>query len=255
MTENSGTGPWGKVVVSRLYGFRKIAIYSNGYIQINGNTAEKLLAISGNADSVVSKTGLGRATGALFTFGLNLLLTPNLRGRMILSIYTDQDTYVYNDPAMPHLLGVLQELVTVGTSVINASQSGTHTPLVTPAEAVLESKAKITPIAASNTEGGLLGRLNLFGALKSSKTGELKALKQSLEKHEISPAEYLAKKDKLLGAARTAQPKSGENDSEVLEVVGNQLGELKKLLDSGLLSEAEFHDLKDRALGSQRKDL
>jgi hypothetical protein len=245
MSENSGTGTWGKVVVSRLYGFRKITIYSNGYIQINGNAAEKLHAIHGNADSVVSKTGLGRATGALFTFGLNLL-TPNLRGRMILSIHTDQDTYVYNDPAEPHFLGVLQELVTVGNSVININPSGTQTPLDPPSESFQESATKLTPNNAKETEVGLLGQLNSFGALKSSRTSELKALKESLKNREISPAEYLAKKDELFGVTQSSGDELVDGVGQAPKAIDKQLDDLRKLHDSGLLSEAEFNELMER---------
>jgi hypothetical protein len=252
MANEMGAGPWGRLVVSRLYGFRKIAIYANGYIQINGKTAEKLLAIRGNTDSVVSKSGLGRAVGALFTLGLNLW-TPNLRGRMILSIFTDQDTYIYNDPAEPHFLAVMQELVTVGTSVINTSSSRPHPHIDALNDEHHNTTWNTGTTASDNAEGGLLGRLRAFGEETTSKTSELKALKESLKNREISPAEFFERKDKLFGRVQTPQPEFDENDIDDFDAPDDQLSELTKLFNSGVLTAAEFADLKARA--SQRKKL
>jgi len=81
----------------------------------------------------------------------------------------------------------------------------------------------------------------------------LKALKESLKNREISPAEFFERKDKLFGRVQTPQPEFDENDIDDFDAPDDQLSELTKLFNSGVLTAAEFADLKARA--SQRKKL
>ncbi len=91
------TEQYGTVAIQKTFFNRMIVIYSKGYVLVSRNVfnpkgePEKLLAMDYSAD-ITKKTGLGRATAAVLTSGLNLL-SSNKRGDAYLTIVTEKQTY------------------------------------------------------------------------------------------------------------------------------------------------------------------
>lgn len=91
------TEQYGTVSIQKTFYNRMIVIYSKGYVLVSKSVfnpkgePERLLAIDYSAD-ITKKTGLGRATAAVLTSGLNLL-SSNKRGDAYLTIVTDKQTY------------------------------------------------------------------------------------------------------------------------------------------------------------------
>jgi hypothetical protein len=90
-------GIHGHLVAEALFARKSVRLYSGGYVRISGPFSkanapfEKLLGISGSAD-VSKKTGLGRSVAFVLTGGINLL-SPNKRGDLYLSIFTEKQSH------------------------------------------------------------------------------------------------------------------------------------------------------------------
>ena len=87
----------GHLVHSANFGGKSVEIYANGYVRVamfmrDAVPYQKLISIQVESN-IQKKTGPGRVVAAGMTFGANLVLTPNKRGDIYLTIVTEGDVY------------------------------------------------------------------------------------------------------------------------------------------------------------------
>lgn len=117
---------YGRVVVTEMCGMKKVWLYEKGFVAfglIKAGVPEKLLDISGNAD-VTKKSGIGRAAGAAFTMGANLVLSPNKRGDLYLAITTNVRTHmIHMSPPSESDMKAMHKLISAGQAILNQQES------------------------------------------------------------------------------------------------------------------------------------
>lgn len=128
---------YGQVMAQGHFGTRYVTIYSKGFVKVSTGMGlfkgevEELLDIFGETD-VNKKTGLGRAAGAVFTMGANLMLSPNQRGNLYLSIATNKQTHsLFWERPDATSIKILNRLVSAGKAAIaskTASGGAASTP-------------------------------------------------------------------------------------------------------------------------------
>lgn len=114
---------FGAVTAEGIFKTKKVTIYSLGFVKVGGlfggGSIEKLLDIFGESD-ITKKTGLGRAATAVFTAGLNIVLTPNQRGNLYLSISTPSQTHsLMKEMPTESDLRLMNKLVSAGKAAIS----------------------------------------------------------------------------------------------------------------------------------------
>lgn len=131
-----------------------IRIFEHGYVQLNHAGIYKLIGIS-SSTNVSRKTGIGRAIGAVPTMGFNMALSSKNRGEAILSIVHEGDsvTLLVDNP-MPAQLMIIEEIVAVGTAVLDSSSSSSSSskPEVPQATSMAD---ELTKLKALHTAGVL----------------------------------------------------------------------------------------------------
>lgn len=124
---------YGDEVLNKPFAFSTVTLYSKGYVRVKGgfglikSAPQKLIAIDYSAD-ITKKTGLGRASAAVLTGGLNLL-SSNKRGDAYLTIVTDVQTHSLRSEGPTAMeLSNGQALASTGRALIGASDSGVTIP-------------------------------------------------------------------------------------------------------------------------------
>jgi len=165
----------GRQIYQGFIGLQQVTFYENGYVKVSliglkgVSDFEKLLAIDGDIDNVVKKTGLGRGAGAVLTLGLNTL-TPNKRGDIYLTIVTDKTVHtLHTDFAASTNIKEVKRMEQVGKGLI--------------------AKSKVAP--AVPQESGLPSQATGLVA-------DLEALKRMVDSGVLSQQEFDAAKRKLL---------------------------------------------------------
>jgi len=173
---------FGKTTYQGFIGTKQVTFYEQGYVRVSFiglkgiSEFEKLLAIDGDIDNVVKKTGLGRGAGAVLTLGLNTL-TPNKRGDIYLTIVTENTVHtLHTDFAASTNIKEVKRMEQVGKALIARSKVAPDAPQ---AEA-LPSQEPAIPSQAT----GLVA--------------DLEALKKMVDSGVLSQEEFEAAKRKLL---------------------------------------------------------
>lgn len=149
--ERKETDQFGKEVCQGAFALKTVRIYSRGYVKIApvmlGKNAryERLLSIEYSGD-VQKKTGPGRVGAAVVTGGANLLLTPNKRGDVYLTITTDQKTHVLReDPPNAMSIRSARQLAAAGANVIaQMANEGPENSMVVRAPSTTEAARSVT---------------------------------------------------------------------------------------------------------------
>ena len=117
---------YGRQIMEEVCAGKLVRFYEKGFVRVSGtilkNDAwfEKLMAISSSAD-VSKKTALGRTIMASATFGANLVLTPNKRGDIYLTITTDRNTHmIHSSPPTKSDLQAMHKIANAGAALINS---------------------------------------------------------------------------------------------------------------------------------------
>ena len=125
---------YGNVSAEGSFGLKYITIYSKGYVRVSNffkrdsGGVEKLLEIFGESD-ITKKSGPGRAVGAILTSGANLLMSPNQRGNIYLTITTNVKTHsLIKDLPQKSELKAMNALVTAGKAAISAAKQASSQP-------------------------------------------------------------------------------------------------------------------------------
>jgi hypothetical protein len=122
----------GPVVVDEFFALKSVKIYRNGYVRVSGamgatrllssQPPEKLIGIRSSAD-VSKKSGLGRAAGAALTGGANLVLSPNQRGDVYLTIVTEKKTHqLHASPPTGADLKAMHKIAATGQAILDGLQ-------------------------------------------------------------------------------------------------------------------------------------
>ncbi len=116
----------------RDFGGKAVEIYANGYVRVamfmrDAVPFQKLLSIQVESN-VQKKTGPGRVVAAGMTFAANLVLTPNKRGDVfvtIVTIVTEEDVYVLRaSPPTIFNIKAAQGLAAAGEGVLKRAATG-----------------------------------------------------------------------------------------------------------------------------------
>jgi hypothetical protein len=112
---------YGRAVIERLFGGKRVGIYEFGYVRVDGGLLRgpyrRLVEIEASS-SIQKKSGMGRGAGALLTGGVNLL-SSNTRGDVYLTIVTELGTEVLQaSPPSKSSLATAKELETHGKRVL-----------------------------------------------------------------------------------------------------------------------------------------
>jgi len=87
---------FGNVLIIEKFARKKIKIFENGYVSIDGKSPEKLVSADGSAD-VTKKTGPGRAIGGIAAIATGQILlagsSNNRRGDVYLTLNTEAEVY------------------------------------------------------------------------------------------------------------------------------------------------------------------
>lgn len=130
----SETKLYGDILAQGHFGTRYVTIYSKGFVKVSAGmgiikgSVEELVDIFGETD-VNKKTGLGRAAGAVVTMGANLMLSPNQRGNLYLSISTTRQTHsLFWDRPDATSIKIMNKLVGAGKAALamKARGGGSH---------------------------------------------------------------------------------------------------------------------------------
>lgn len=117
---------YGNVVADEVCGGKRVWIYSKGFVAVgvfSPGTPERLLGINGSAD-VAKKTAIGRGAVAVLTGGANLVLTPNKRGDIYLSITTPTRTHmIHMSPPTERDMKAMHKLQGSGQALIERLQN------------------------------------------------------------------------------------------------------------------------------------
>jgi hypothetical protein len=145
----------------------RVSIYEKGYVKI-GSNFEKLRHASGET-FVNKKTGLGRSVATLATFATPLpgfnLFSPGQRGRISLTLITDQGTRNFStDQVHESAVRNYERLLGAAKSVIGQSDDG---------EAVLKKLLSNTSDLSSQLKN--LSELHAQGALTDKEFAKAKA--------------------------------------------------------------------------------
>jgi hypothetical protein len=123
-TQRQEIETYGPLVSEGSFGLRSVKIYGKGFVKVAPlmfgklATYERLVSIEFAGD-VQKKTAPGRLGAAVLTGGANVLLTPNKRGDVYLTIVTDRTTHVlHEDP--PNFLNIrtAKQLAATGQGVL-----------------------------------------------------------------------------------------------------------------------------------------
>lgn len=121
------TEEFGDQLCSEIFGTKSVTIFSKGYVRVSGGLGlvkgepEKLLDVFGESD-ITKKTGLGRAATAVFTGGANLVLSPNQRGNLYLTISTDKQTHsLFLEMPKASDIKAMNKIVSAGKGVLHAT--------------------------------------------------------------------------------------------------------------------------------------
>lgn len=165
----------GRVRAKAMFGANVVTIYENGFVKVSKGLGiiqgeiEELIDIFGESD-ITKKTGLGRAVGGVFTLGQNLILSPNQRGNLYLTISTNRRTHslIWDRPSNT-AISEMNKIVAAGKAVIKIKDSREEK------ETNKEPLQDVNPL------------------------DQLKKLKELLEIGAITEKEFDEKKIKLLG--------------------------------------------------------
>lgn len=113
----------GQQMYRGAFGGKAIEVYSGGFVRVANFVMrksvpfEKLLSIQ-YSDNVSKKSGVGRAAGAVFTGGVNLI-TSNKRGDVFLTIVTEGNVYTLHE-GTPNVMTMrdAQALAAAGQAVL-----------------------------------------------------------------------------------------------------------------------------------------
>jgi hypothetical protein len=87
---------YGNVLIIEKFARKKIKIFENGYVSVDGKSPEKLVSADGSAD-VTKKSGAGRAVGGVAAFAVAGPLfvgsSNNRRGDVYLTLNTETEVY------------------------------------------------------------------------------------------------------------------------------------------------------------------
>jgi hypothetical protein len=169
---------YGTTVCEGAFGLRTVKIYSRGYIKVAalmfGGSAsyERLISIEFQGD-VQKKTGPGRVGAAVLTGGANLLLTPNKRGDVYLTITTDRKTHVLReDPPNALSIRTARQLAASGQGVLLQLQTDAASTAPTNSIALQQSSVTGRTISDRLEE---LNRLYQQGMVSGTEFQELRA--------------------------------------------------------------------------------
>jgi ribosomal protein L7/L12 len=156
----------GRLISDEVFFGRRIRLYSKGFVRVGSAKSapyEKLLGISGSAD-VSKKTALGRGIVAGMTMGTNLLVSPNKRGDVYLTIVTDRKTHaLHQSPPGVKDIQAMHQIVTAGEAILKGQILSTYVqPVQSGSFAVSESKE------SGRSVEDLLARLQQLGDLHAS---------------------------------------------------------------------------------------
>lgn len=163
------TEKYGKLMTDAVCAGKSVRLYEKGYVRVggaifrSGAAFERLLGISGSAD-VAKKTGLGRVAGFALTGGLNVMLTPNKRGDLYLTIVTDVKTHtLHMSPPTKSDMQALHKIVATGESILERLKSSPETSSYDPSQqSAAENSNRL------GQEEDILSRLKKLGELHAS---------------------------------------------------------------------------------------
>lgn len=172
----SESNTYGDILAQGHFGTRYVTIYSKGFVKVSAGmgvikgSVEELVDIFGETD-VNKKTGLGRAAGAVLTMGANLMLSPNQRGNLYLSISTTRQIHsLFWDRPDATSIKIMNKLVGAGKAAL-----------------AMKARAEVSPEAPT----------------PSSQSGDvqtkLRELADMYERGLLDEAEFKASKAKILG--------------------------------------------------------
>ena len=178
MVEDIDGEKYGRLISNETFFGTSIRLYSKGFVRV-GSTRnapyEKLLGISGSAD-VSKKTAIGRGIVAGMTMGTNLLVSPNKRGDVYLTIVTDRKTHaLHQSPPGLKDIQVMHNLVAAGEAILKGQSSNSY---IQPIESrsLEEKNSAITGVVLADLLSSLqkLGDLHAAGVVSDDEFTQLK---------------------------------------------------------------------------------
>jgi large subunit ribosomal protein L7/L12 len=241
-TEQKNRERYGKLVIEELCAGKLVRIYDKCFVRVSGimigkSTApyEKLLGISGAGD-VAKKTGIGRVAVAGMTGGMNLLLTPNKRGDMYLTITTSEKTHMLHmDPPTERDMKAMHKLASAGQAILDAT-AALHVSIVP--ETTPPSAAPVTAPPSSDFVEQLekLATLHKSGVLSDEEFNSAKSRILGGETATPSDSESTTEKDVNVDYVNVILVQSGPEKIAVIkavrEFVDLGLKEAKTLIDN-----------------------
>jgi len=209
----------GRLISDEVFFGKRIRLYSKGFVRVGltkNAPYEKLLGISGSAD-VSKKTALGRGIVAGMTMGTNLLVSPNKRGDVYLTIVTDRKTHaLHQSPPGVKDIQAMHQIVTAGEAILKGQILSTHIqPMQAESLAINDSKE------SGRSVEDLLARLQQLGDLHASGV--------------VSDDEFSQLKEKIMGGlssmpiAQDSRPDIHVDPAE--EISADQIGEFDVILE------------------------
>jgi hypothetical protein len=123
------TKKYGEVSVAATFGGQRVTIYRKGFVTVGNiigmfaGEPQELLEISGSTE-ITKKSGVGRAVGAVFTAGANLIASENQRGNIYLSIATSKTAHsLMSGSGSRWDIENMGKLVAAGKAAISARES------------------------------------------------------------------------------------------------------------------------------------
>ena len=209
----------GRLISDEVFFGKRIRLYSKGFVRVGSTKSapyEKLLGISGSAD-VSKKTALGRGIVAGMTMGTNLLVSPNKRGDVYLTIVTDRKTHaLHQSPPGVKDIQAMHQIVTAGEAILKGQILSTHIqPMRAESSAINDSKE------SGKSVEDLLARLQQLGDLHASGV--------------VSDDEFSQLKEKIMGGlSSTPIEQDSRPDIHVdpaEEISADQIGEFDVILE------------------------
>ncbi len=178
MAEDVDLEKYGRLISDEAFFGKRIRLYSKGFVRVGltkNAPYEKLLGISGSAD-VSKKTALGRGIVAGLTMGTNLVVSPNKRGDVYLTIVTDRKTHaLHQSPPGVKDIQAMHQLVTAGEAILKSQSISTYIQPVQ-SGSMAEKDSKEPGSSVEDLLAGLqqLGDLHAAGVVSDDEFSQLK---------------------------------------------------------------------------------
>ncbi len=147
---------YGRLMVNETFAAKGVWIYSKGFVAFGlfaPGVPQRLLAINSSSD-VVKKTAIGRGVVGILTMGTNLVLTPNMRGDVYLTITSAVKTHMLHvSPPSESAMKAVKKIEAAGLAAIQIGVSAGYTSTsVIPHP---DLSAQLEKLAALSTAGAL----------------------------------------------------------------------------------------------------